>query len=191
MLAGYALVDALVDARVDIFAMGRLKSVLELNRVVLCGAGPPNRGSARHLEATEHRFYEEREGGIQDIVEWLALHSEDSAWKRAAGVYVRILSKPQLFIEGNHRTGALVMSYLLLRDGKPPFVLTVDNAEAFFDPSTVIRDIRKKSPAMLVSRSGRAAPAGGSPARPGEPALPPEVSLQPRSLFEPLSAATL
>ena len=99
-------------------------------------------------------FYEEREGGIQDIVEWLAVHSEDSAWKRAAGVYVRMLSKPQLFIEGNHRTGVLVMSYLLLWDGKPPFVLTVDNAEAFFDPSTVIRDIRKRSPAAMFRLPG-------------------------------------
>jgi hypothetical protein len=153
MLAGYALVDALVDARIDIFAMGRLKSVLELNKVVLCGAGERD-DSARHLEATEDRFYEEREGGIQDIVEWLALHTEDSVWKRAAGVYVRMLSKPQLFIEGNHRTGALVMSYLLLWDAQPPFVLTVDNAEAFFDPSTVIRDIRKKSPAAIFRLPG-------------------------------------
>ena len=67
---------------------------------------------------------------------------------------MRILSKPQLFIEGNHRTGALVMSYLLLRDGKPPFVLTVDNAEAYFDPSTVIRDIRKSSPAAIFRLPG-------------------------------------
>jgi hypothetical protein len=153
MLAGYALVDALVEARVDIFAMGQLKSVLELNKVVLCGAGDGDE-SARHLKATENRFYEEREGGIQDIVEWLALHSDESAWKRAAGVYVRMLSKPQLFIEGNHRTGVLVMSYLLLCDAKPPFVLTVDNAEAFFDPSTVIRDIRKKSPASIFRLPG-------------------------------------
>ena len=28
-MAGYALVDALVDARIDIFAMGRLKYLLE------------------------------------------------------------------------------------------------------------------------------------------------------------------
>ena len=153
MLAGYALVDELVQARVEIFSMGRLKSILELNKVVLCGTGAGDE-SARHLVATEDRFYEEREGGIQDIVEWLALHADESAWKRAAGAYVRMLSKPQLFIEGNHRTGVLVMSYLLLRDAKPPFVLTVDNAEAFFDPSTVIRDIRKKSPAALFRLPG-------------------------------------
>jgi hypothetical protein len=61
----------------------------------------------------------------------------------AAGLYVRALSKPQLFIEGNHRTGALLASYVLLRNGKPPFVLTVENALAYFDPSTVIRNTDK------------------------------------------------
>jgi hypothetical protein len=50
------------------------------------------------------------------------------AWKRAAGVYVRTLSEPELFIEGNHRSGALVMSYILAREGYPPFVLTAENA---------------------------------------------------------------
>lgn len=155
MLAGYALVDALVDARIDIFAMGHLRCLLELNKVVLCGASAARQAeSAGHFEATERRFYEEREGGIQDIVEWLAMHGEDSPWKRAAGVYVRILSKPQLFIEGNHRTGALVMSYLLLRDAKPPFVLTVDNAQAYFQPSTLIRDVRKRSPAAIFRLPG-------------------------------------
>ena len=155
MRAGYALIDAWVGAGLDVFAMGNLKHLLELNKVVLCGDQPEAHAqSVDHFDATERRFYEERDGGIEDIVEWLGLHADESAWKRAAGVYVRILSKPQLFIEGNHRTGALVMSYLLLRDGKPPFVLTVDNAEAFFDPSTVIRDIRKRSPAAIFRLPG-------------------------------------
>ena len=66
-----------------------------------------------------------------------------SAWRRAAGVYIRILSEPELFIEGNHRTGALVMSYILARDGHPPFVMTVDNAKAFLDWSTYFTTKRK------------------------------------------------
>ncbi|HYB42000.1 MAG TPA: hypothetical protein VEL75_09545, partial [Candidatus Methylomirabilis sp.] len=67
----------------------------------------------------------------------------------AAGAHVRILSRPQLFIEGNHRTGALVMSYILMQGGEPPFVLTVDNAAAYFDPSAAIRDADKNGPARL------------------------------------------
>jgi Fic family protein len=64
-----------------------------------------------------------------------------------------MLSKPQLFIEGNHRTGALLMSYILVRDGLPPFVLSAESAAAYFDPSTAIRDVDKNSPAMIFRLS--------------------------------------
>lgn len=150
MVAGYALVDRLVAQGIDVFTYDHLQNLLELNSTVLCGTGGSARAEfARHIAATEKRFYEEREGGIQDLMEWYAMHRDESAWKRAAGVYVRTLSKPQLFIEGNHRTGTLVMSYILVRSGHPPFVLSVDNAPAFFNPSTLIRDTPKKSVLML------------------------------------------
>ena len=38
------------------------------------------------------------------------------------------------------------MSYILARDGHPPFVLTVDNAKAYFDPSTLITKKKKEEP---------------------------------------------
>ena len=60
-----------------------------------------------------------------------------------------MLSEPQLYIEGNHRTGALLMSYILARDGKPPFVFSVDNRMATFDPSSVIKGTRKTTFALL------------------------------------------
>jgi Fic family protein len=60
------------------------------------------------------------------------------------------LSQPQLFFEGNHRTGALAMSYLLVQDGKAPFVLTVDNAEAYFNPSTLIKQTQKTRGTVLA-----------------------------------------
>jgi hypothetical protein len=77
-------------------------------------------------------------------------HAHESAWRRAAGIYVRILSRPQLYIEGNHRTGALIMSYILGRAGKAPFVLTVDNAKAYLDPSTLIKEMKKTATNMLM-----------------------------------------
>jgi hypothetical protein len=155
MLAGYAFVDALVADGIDLFALGSSKHLLELNALVLCGTSPARRQTyARHLEATERRFYEERQGGVGDLVEWYARHDDESAWSRAAGAYVRILSKPQLFIEGNHRAGALVMSYILVQAGQPPFVLSVENAGAYFDPSTVIRNTAKNSPSMLFRLPG-------------------------------------
>ena len=50
-----------------------------------------------------------------------------------------------MFIEGDHRTGALVLSYILAREGRPPFVLTAENAKAYLDPSTLITETRKHS----------------------------------------------
>jgi hypothetical protein len=144
LLAAYSYVDALLAGGIDVFAMGQHKYLLELNSIVLCGPDQSLRAKfARHLRATENRFYEEPEGGIEDLVEWLARHRDRSVWKLAAGLYVRTLGKPQLFVEGNHRTGALLASYMLLRGGKPPFVLTVENAVAYFEPSTVIRNTSK------------------------------------------------
>lgn len=155
LLAAYTFVDVLIDWDIDVFAMGKHKYLLELNNIVLCGPDQTLRAEfAHHLKATENRFYEEPEGGIEDLVEWRARHLGESAWKLAAGLYVRVLSKPQLFIEGNHRTGALLASYVLMRAGKPPFVLTVENAVAYFDPSTVIRNTRKLGPMALFRLPG-------------------------------------
>ncbi len=144
MLQGYALVDQLVTERIDIFALGQLKYWLKLNAVVLCGAHRLDDQIHRSmLRATEVRFYDEPGGGIRDVMEWYARHLDETVWRRSAGVFNRILSEPQLFFEGNHRTGALIMSYLLAREGKPPFVLTRENARGFFDPSSVIKKTKK------------------------------------------------
>lgn len=146
MVAGYELVDNFISQHLDLFAMGNLRLLLEMNAVVLCGRDERRRTqAAAHLAATERRFYEQEGGGVRDIVEWYALHRTESPWRRAAGVYVRMLSEPELFIEGNHRTGALVMSYVLAREGRPPFVLTDANAQAYLDPSTLIMETRKHS----------------------------------------------
>lgn len=155
LLAGYTYVDVLIHWGIDVFAMGQHKYLLELNNIVLCGPDQELRAEfSRHIAATQKRFYEEPGGGIEDIAEWHLNHLGESAWKLAAGLYVRALSKPQLFIEGNHRTGALLASYVLLKAGKPPFVLTVENAVAYFDPSTVIRNIDKLGPMALFRLPG-------------------------------------
>lgn len=151
LMAGYGFVDGILAGQAELFAMGHSKSLLELNHLVLCGNDASRRAElAPHFEATEQHFYAEDGGGVRDVMEWYALHGRDSVWKRASGVYIRILSEPQLFIEGNHRSGALIMSYLLAREGEPPFVLTVENARAYFTPSTLIRETKKHSLAMLV-----------------------------------------
>ncbi len=150
MLAGYRFLNGVLGDDIDLFANGNSNRLLELNTLVLCGSNPERRKQyAEHIQATEKHFYEDPEGGVRDIMEWYRKHRDESPWKRAAGIHVRVLSQPQLFIEGNHRTGALIMSYILVRHGQPPFVLTVENARGFFDPSTLIKDTKKHSLGML------------------------------------------
>lgn len=151
MMAGYQRVDQVIENGTDLFALGNSKHILELNDLVLCrGDRTDTCCSPEHFRANERRFYDDRRGGIRDLMEWLELHNKDPLWERVAGTYVRILSTPQLYIEGNHRTGALIMSYLLAREGQPPFVLTVDNAKAYFDPSSLIKKTHKGGIAMLI-----------------------------------------
>ena len=150
LMAGYAFIDTAIADSLNLFALGNLKYLLELNRLVLCGTDSRKlKDYANHIDATEAHFYGHTEGSIGSIIEWHAGHKHRSPWRRAAGVYIRILSEPQLYLEGNHRCGALIMSYLLAREGKPPFVLTVDNAKAYFDPSTLINATRKTPFALL------------------------------------------
>ena len=144
MLAGYRRVDDSLAEGVDLFMMGRSDRLLELNRIVLCGEDDRReKCSARQLKITEEHFYADNGGGVGSLMEWLELHQHATVWRRAAGVFARVLSQPQLFLEGNHRTGALLVSYLLAREGLPPFVLTVDNARHFFEPATMIKKSRK------------------------------------------------
>lgn len=144
VLEGYVLIDDYVASGVDLFDLQQINLMLEINATVLCGSDPARRLEfAEHLAATEKHFFNEAEGGIKDLFNWYSAHRNESVWKRAAGVYVRILSKPQLFIEGNNRSGSLIVSYLLMRAGRPPFVLTLDNAEGYFNPSSVIRNSAK------------------------------------------------
>src|SRR5215470_17671247 len=155
MLAGYAFVDKAIADGTDLFTVRHVTDLLELNHIVLCGLHPQVREEYHaHIEATAQRFYEQEEFNIDHVLRWYHKHEDESPWKRAAGVYVRILSQPQLYIEGNHRTGALIMSYILARDGKPPFVLTVDNAKAYFDPSTLVKQT-KKTPTTLLTKLPR------------------------------------
>ena len=144
VLDGYALIDDYVARGVDLFDLQQVDLMLEINATVLCGRDPAGRAESKeHLAATEKHFFNNTEGGIKDLFNWYSAHRSESVWKRAAGVYVRILSRPQLFLEGNNRTGSLIVSYLLMCAGHPPFVLSLANAEGYFNPSSVIRNSAK------------------------------------------------
>jgi hypothetical protein len=153
LLAGYAYLDSLLEQEINPLARGNSGHLLKLNLLVLHGACVTSRGDecARQREATERRFYDDANlGGIRAFMNYLADHKDDGTWRLAAGAYMQVLSEPQMFIEGNHRTGALIASALLCRHGRPPFVLTVENAKAYFDPSSLVKSCRKRSLKALV-----------------------------------------
>lgn len=144
MVDGYRRVDDWLAKGIDLFTMGKSVHLLELNRIVLCGDNSrPHDCSAKQLKLTEQHFYEADSGGVGALMDWLELYQHISVWRRAAGVFTRVLSQPQLYLEGNHRTGALLMGYLLAREGLPPFVLTVENARHFFEPASLIKKRKK------------------------------------------------
>ena len=142
MALGYRYVDDMLEDKIKPFSDEGIQHLLELNHVVLCGRDPIKRLEyTHHLVETRRKFFTL----IQPIKKWYKKHKGDSGLKVAAEVYVGVLSQPQLFIEGNHRTGALIASWLLLRNGYPPFVLNKDNALAYFDPSSHIKLSDKRS----------------------------------------------
>lgn len=144
MLAGYRYLNTLLEHGVTPLAKSELSSLLEMNHVVLCGPDIYARKEyQKHIQATAERFYNQEEFGISHIRKWAKKHKNDTPWKQAAGVFVMMVSTPQLFIEGNNRTGVLMASHILAYHGKPPFVLTVDNAKAYFDPSTLAKQTSK------------------------------------------------
>lgn len=75
------------------------------------------------------------------LKEWCRRHEkhEDDPYKIAAGIYVRILAYPQLFIDGNHRSGALIANNYLISRGCMPFVLSCENAITFFNLASDIK----------------------------------------------------
>ena len=146
LMSGYALVSQLLEANVELFAMGNSAHLLELNTCVLCGTDEQKRREyGKHILATNRYFYDRTDGGIHDLMEWHALHRHETVWQRAAGIFMRIVSEPQVFIEGNDRTATLVMSYILAKERLPPFVLGMSNAKPYFEISALIKNTPRNS----------------------------------------------
>lgn len=144
MVTGYEYVNRLLQQDIDLLLPEGLHHFLELNHIVLCGALPEQRRAYReHIESTTDRFYQQQEFSISHLRRWADKHRDNAPWKLAAGAYILQVSWPQLFAEGNHRTGALLMSTILVRLGKPPFVLSTGNAKGYFDPSSLAKSTKK------------------------------------------------
>lgn len=145
MLAAYEFMDAIVRQDLDLFGGDGLEALLQLNHIVLLGEGYDAREFRRHISATRTRFFDNFRDYVRPIRRWYRKHETENPYKVAAQVYVGVLSQPQLFQEGNHRTGSLIASGILLQNGCPPFVLTRQNAIAYFNPSSEIKFTDKRT----------------------------------------------
>jgi len=145
MLAAYEFLDAIVHDGVDLFSAQGLEALLQLNHLVLLGRGYDSRAFGRHISATREQFFANFRQYVKPIRRWYRKHDTQNPFKVAAQVYVGVLSNPQLYQEGNHRTGSLIASGILLQSGCPPFVLTRQNAIAYFNPSSEIKFTDKRT----------------------------------------------
>lgn len=151
LVEGYRFVDQLLARGVDLMAKGNSSLLLEINTLVLCGPDPKKRADFNfHIRQNTEYFYSNQQGDIGSLMEWSELHSSDNIWKKAAGLYIHIMSRPQLFFEGNHRSAILIVSFILGREGYPPFVLTPNNAKPLFDQSKRLSDLRKSSLRAMI-----------------------------------------
>ena len=144
MMSAYGFLDILLTEGIEPFSKESLEEMCELNNLVHYGLDSCLRQEyVKAINANSEKYYRH----IGPIVRWYSNHmkKEPHPLKVAAEVYVAILGHPQLFIEGNHRTGSVISSWINMYYGYPPFVLNVKNAIPYFEPSAEIKKFADKS----------------------------------------------
>ncbi len=144
MMSAYGFLDILLREGIEPFSKEGLAEICELNNLVHYGLDFRIRKEyVKAIVANSEKYRR----NIGPIVRWYANHmkKEPHPLKVAAEVYVAILGHPQLFIEGNHRTGSIISSWINMYYGYPPFVLSVKNAIHYFEPSAEIKKFADKS----------------------------------------------
>jgi hypothetical protein len=144
MVSAYSYLDDLLREHIPPFSTESIEAMLLLNQRVHYGADRRLLSEYRRaIEATAEKFYRY----IGPIQQWYEKHIRQGRHplKLAAEIYVSILGYPQLYIEGNHRTGSLIANWISVYHGFPPFVLSADNALAYFAPSKEIKSSADKT----------------------------------------------
>jgi hypothetical protein len=142
MISAFSYLNEIIALGVDLFSDKGLSAMLELNHLALCGSDENLRREYRfHIQSTREKFFDM----VAPLRRWYRKHQGDNPVKVAAEMYVGVLSQPQVFIEGNHRTGSLISSWVLVTHNHGPFVLTRKNAIAYFEPSSQIKFTDKRT----------------------------------------------
>lgn len=137
IIQAYRYLNTLLDKNMDLFTPAGLHGLLELNHIVLCGVDPGTREQYyAHLQETRRSFLAK----IRPIKDWvLRRRTAGDPYHLATGFYSRALSRPQLFLEGNHRTGNIILNYLLISRGAPPYIVSRSDALSYLDISGEIK----------------------------------------------------
>jgi hypothetical protein len=144
MMAAYEHFDRLLRNGIEPLSSESIQEACELNNLVHYGSNSRLRQEyAKAIIANERKYNR----NIGPIMDWYMKHMrpDPHPLKVAAEVYVAVLGHPQLFIEGNHRTGSIISSWISMHHGHPPFVLSPENAIAYFEPSAKIKMFADKS----------------------------------------------
>lgn len=143
IIEAYGFLNELLLKKIDLFTPAGLHALLEMNHIVLCGNQPEQRQHYyQHLLETRKSFQQR----IQPIKAWvLAKRDSDKPFKVATGFYTRMLSRPQLFLEGNHRTGNILLNYLLVSRNQPPYIIHPDTAVDYLNLSGEIKFTSKEN----------------------------------------------
>lgn len=121
MMSAYRYLDELLAQQIPPFSPQSIGHLLVLNQRVHYGTDQSLLAEYRTaLQATAEKCYQH----IEPIQQWYERHTErgDHPLKIAAEIYVSVLGYPQLYIEGNHRTGSLMANWITIYHGFPPFV---------------------------------------------------------------------
>ena len=144
MMSAFQYLDTLLAQQIPPFSRESIEHMLVLNERVHYGTDQQLMAEyAKAMQATAEKFYQH----IGPIQQWYEQHTKrgNHPLKLAAEIYVSILGYPQLYIEGNHRTGSLIANWITVYHGFPPFILSVENAIAYFAPSAEIKRFVNKS----------------------------------------------
>ena len=145
MLSGWEYLDFIIKKRKHgLFSAHGGPDMLEINHRIHYGSDNALRKEYKKaMEATTEKF-SRQVIPIRDYYKKKTAKNEDP-YHIAAEVFVSIVGMPQLFIECNHRSGSIIASWINLANGKPPFVLTRENAVSFFAPAQAIKSFNKKN----------------------------------------------
>ncbi|MFP4011210.1 MAG: hypothetical protein ACLFUM_05880 [Spirochaetaceae bacterium] len=134
ILQAYGFLNEMLEKGMDVFTPAGMHGILELNHLVLCGSDPRVRSDYyAHLSATRKRFLK-RIHPIRTYVLKNRKRRRDPH-ELATVFYSKLLSYPQLFLEGNHRTGNILLNYILSSAGAAPYVPTEADAHIYLNLS--------------------------------------------------------